>query len=105
MSGALVNRKQELLAKLMSVLNWLVTYHLMNDSNSCNKQASFAIIFAQGNKTFYFLINGGCPELITKAIGNGKLQLVLPMSVNVCREIGWLFSFVYIFGRVACQCC
>jgi hypothetical protein len=24
---------------------------------------------------------------------------------NVCREIGWLLSFVYTFGRVACQCC
>jgi hypothetical protein len=26
-------------------------------------------------------------------------------STNVCREIGWLFSFVYIFGQVAHQCC
>ncbi len=24
---------------------------------------------------------------------------------NVCGEIGWLFSFVYIFGQVARQCC
>jgi len=25
--------------------------------------------------------------------------------INVCREIGWLFSFVYMFGWVARQCC
>jgi hypothetical protein len=25
--------------------------------------------------------------------------------INVCREIGWLLSFVYSFGWVAHQCC
>ncbi len=26
-------------------------------------------------------------------------------STNVGREIGQLLSFIYFFGRVACQCC
>jgi hypothetical protein len=26
------------------------------------------------------------------------------VSSNVCREKGWLLSFVYKFGQVACQC-
>jgi len=29
----------------------------------------------------------------------------LEVYKNVCREMGSLLSFVYIFGRVACQCC
>ncbi len=30
--------------------------------------------------------------------------LTFCVEINVCRKIGWLFSFVYIFGRVARQC-
>jgi hypothetical protein len=31
--------------------------------------------------------------------------IMLSVMINACREIGWLLSFVYIFGRVAYQCC
>jgi hypothetical protein len=44
------------------------------------------------------------------SIGNGRSLLAIGMEpetrqANVCREIGLLLSFVYIFGRVAQRCC
>ncbi len=38
-------------------------------------------------------------------INESKQEISFLTVSNVCREIGWLLSFVYTFGRVACQCC
>jgi hypothetical protein len=32
-------------------------------------------------------------------------KLLKMVHINVCREIGWLLSFVYSFGQLAYQCC
>jgi hypothetical protein len=38
-------------------------------------------------------------------INESKQEISFMTVSNVCREIGWLLSFVYTFGRVAHQCC
>ncbi len=47
----------------------------------------------------------GALEVILTTEASGATTTTAKAVTNVCREKGLLLSFVYKFGRVACQCC